>query len=118
MPYLDSILTPVPKTKLDEYRALAGLCDTLWREHGALSYQEWIEDDVQPGKLTSFPQALQLREDEAVVIAFITYESREQRDAVLAKVMADARFTGMQHENMPFDTRRMFWGSFKPLMPA
>jgi uncharacterized protein YbaA (DUF1428 family) len=67
---------------------------------------------VPYGELTSFPRAVQAKEDEIVVFYWITYESREQRDAVMAKVMADPRLKH-QMESMPFDGKRMIFGGFK-----
>jgi uncharacterized protein YbaA (DUF1428 family) len=46
----------VPKDNLAVYRKMARLAGRIWREHGALEYVECVEDDVKPGKLTSFPQ--------------------------------------------------------------
>ena len=43
------------------------------------------------GELTSFPRAVQASDDETVIFSWITYESREARDEVNAKVMADPR---------------------------
>ena len=63
----------------------------MWIEHGALQYCECIGDDVKPGKVTSFPQSVQLKDDEVVVFSWIVYDSREHRDTVNAKVMDDPR---------------------------
>jgi uncharacterized protein YbaA (DUF1428 family) len=111
MPYVDGFVVAVPKQKLDAYQALARTAGEVWKEHGALSYVECIADDVPYGELTSFPRAVQAKEDEVVVFSWITYESRERRDAVNARVMADPR---LKHEmsNMPFDGRRMIYGGF------
>lgn len=117
MAYVDGYVVPVPKAKVDEYRKLAELAATVWREHGAIEYREWIADDVKPGKLTSFPQAVMLKDDEVVIFAYIVYESREQRDEVNAKVMADKRFEGMDNESV-FDHKRMFFGGFAPLVSS
>ena len=43
-------------------------------EYGALSYVECIGDDVPYGELTSFPRAVQAKDDEIVVFSWITYE--------------------------------------------
>jgi uncharacterized protein YbaA (DUF1428 family) len=111
MPYADGFVVAVPRQKLDAYQALARTAGEVWKEHGALSYVECIADDVPYGELTSFPRAVQAKEDEVVVFSWITYESRERRDAVNARVMADPR---LKHEmsNMPFDGRRMIYGGF------
>ena len=47
-----------------------------------------------------------------MVFAWITYESRDHRDAVNAKVMADARMKGMDMATAPFDAKRMIYGGF------
>jgi uncharacterized protein YbaA (DUF1428 family) len=113
--YVDSFVLAVPKKNLEKYREMAELGAKVWREHGAISYTEAVADDVQPGKLTSFPQAVQLKDDEVVVVAWVEYESREQRDRCMEKVMKDPRLN-MDPKNMPFDGARMFWGGFKPLV--
>ena len=42
----------------------------VWKEHGALEYIECIADDVKPGEVTSFPQAVKLQDDEIVVFSW------------------------------------------------
>lgn len=113
--YVDGFVVPVRKDKIDLYRALAERAGHVWREHGALTYVECVADDVTFGELTSFPRSVQLQEDEVVVFAWITYPSREARDATNAKVMADPR---MCHPNdeMPFDLKRMFFGGFQAIV--
>lgn len=115
MAYVDGFVIPVPKSKLDDYKKFAQLANDIWREYGALDYKEWIADDVKPGKLTSFPQSVDLKPDEIVVFSYITYESRAHRDAVNEQVMKDPR---MQTEpsTWPFDGKRMVFGGFAPLI--
>jgi len=115
MSYVDGFVAPVPKAKLADYKQLARTASQVWREHGALDYREWIADDVQPGKLTSFPQSVDLREDEVVVFAYIVYQSRAHRDAVNDKVMKDPRMK-TDPSNWPFDGKRMIFGGFAPLL--
>ncbi|MEO6362011.1 MAG: DUF1428 domain-containing protein [Caldimonas sp.] len=115
--YIDNIVVPVPRAKLDAYRALSEKSGAIWKEHGALSYTEAVADDVKPGKVTSFPQALQLKDDEVAVVAWITYASRADRDRAMEKVMADPRLADMMDPaNMPFDGARMFWGGFSAIV--
>ena len=115
MAYIDGFIVPVPKSKLNEYREWARLGAQVWREHGALDYREWVADDVKPGKLTSFPQAVQLADDEIVVLSWVVYESRAHRDAVNDKVMKDPRMQ-KPPEQWPFDGKRMVFGGFAPLL--
>lgn len=114
MSYIDGFVVPVPKAKLDEYRKVAHTASEVWREYGALDYREWIAEDVKPGKVTSFPQSVQLSPDETVVFSWIVYKSRAHRDEVNAKVMKDPR---MQTDpaTWPFDGKRMIYGGFAPL---
>ena len=115
--YVDGFVVPVPTGKLDAYRELAELAGKVWMEHGALQYWECVADDVKPGKLTSFPQSVQLKDDETVVFSWILYNSREHHDSVNAKVMEDPRMKDMMDpKRMPFDGARMFWGGFKTLL--
>lgn len=115
MAYVDGFVVPVPNDKLDEYRQFAREAERVWKEHGALDYLEWIADDVKPGKLTSFPQSVNLKADETVVLSWIVYASREERDAVNAKVMNDPRMK-VDPSRWPFDGKRMIYGGFKPLL--
>lgn len=112
MAYVDGFLIAVPKAKLDDYKALARTFAALWKEHGALEVIECTGDDVPYGTLTSFPRAVHATDDEVVVLSWITYESRAQRDAVNAKVMADPRFAHDQAD-MPFDGKRLVFGGFE-----
>ena len=115
MSYVDGFVLAVPKAKLDDYKRLANLTGPIWMEHGALAYVECIGDDVPYGEVTSFPRAVQAKDDEIVVFSWAVYESRESRDAVMAKVMADPRLTP-DWGPMPFDGKRMIFGGFQPFM--
>ena len=115
--YVDGFVVPVPKDKIDAYRRIARKAGKIWKEHGALEYVECVADDVKPGKVTSFPQAVKLKPDETVVFSWIVYKSRSHRDSVNAKVMKDPRLESMMDPKaMPFDGKRMFWGGFKTLL--
>jgi len=113
MVYVDGFVVPVPKRNVQAYLKMARKAGKVWREYGALAYTECVADDVKAGKATSFPQAVKLKPTETVVLAWVTYKSRKDRDRINAKVMADARIAGMDPKNMPFDGKRMFWGGFK-----
>jgi uncharacterized protein YbaA (DUF1428 family) len=117
MPYVDGFVLAVPRDKIESYKAMAKLGSEVWMEHGASSYVECFADDVPYGELTSFPRAVQAAEDEIVVFAWITYASREVRDEVNKKVMADPRMK-MDMQTMPFDGKRMIYGGFQSFVEA
>ena len=111
--YVDGFVLPVPKKNIDAYRRMARKAGKVWREHGALEYIEAVAEDVKRGKVTSFPQSVELKRNETVIFAWIVYKSRADRDRVNEKVMADPRLADMMDpENSLFDASRMFWGGF------
>jgi uncharacterized protein YbaA (DUF1428 family) len=114
MSYVDGFVVPVPKKNLKKYLAMARKAGKVWKDHGALDYCEAIADDVKPGKWTSFPRSVKLKNTETVIFSYIVYKSRKQRDQVLKKVMSDKRLAKMMDPKaMPFDGKRMIWGGFK-----
>jgi uncharacterized protein YbaA (DUF1428 family) len=115
--YVDGFVLPVPKKNAEAYRRIARKAGRIWREHGALEYRECIAEDVQPGKLTSFPQSVKLKPDEVVWFSWIVFKSRKHRDQVNAKVMQDPRIK-MDASTMPFDARRMIYGGFEVRVDA
>jgi len=115
--YVDGFVLAVPEANLADYRRMARLGGKIWREHGALEYMECVADDVKPGKLTSFPQAVKLKPGEVVVFSWIIYKSRAARDRINKKVMEDPRLAQfMDPKALPFDGKRMFFGGFKPIV--
>ena len=115
--YVDGYVLAVPEKNLADYRKMARKAGAIWKEYGALEYMENVEDDVQPGKRTSFPQAVKRKPGELVVFSWIVYKSRAQRDRINAKVMKDPRLADMADpKKLPFDGKRMFWGGFKPIV--
>lgn len=117
MTYIDGFLLAVPKARIEEYKKLATLACEVWKDHGAIDYVECVADDVPYGELTSFPRAVQAKEDETVVFAWITYASRAARDEINKKVMADPRLKGNM-DDMPFDGKRMMFGGFEAVVEA
>ena len=115
--YVDGFVLPVPKKKLQAYRAMAQKAGKVWKDHGALEFVECVADDVKPGKTTSFPQSVKLKAGEVVVFSYIAFKSRAHRDRVNKKVMADPRLQDMMDvKAMPFDAKRMIYGGFTVLV--
>ena len=112
MPYVDGFVIPVQKDKVEIYKAHAQKAGEVWKEFGALDFVECVGDDVPYGELTSFPRAVQAKDDEVVIFSWIVYRSRAERDAIMAKVMADPRLKG----DMPFDGKRLIFGGFEVLL--
>ncbi|MBB6308127.1 DUF1428 domain-containing protein [Xanthobacter tagetidis] len=112
MSYVDGFVVPVPKDKIGAYLDFARTAGEIWKSYGALAFVECVGEDVPYGEVTSFPRAVQATPDETVVFSWIVYADRAHRDAVMEKVMADARIKASMEE-MPFDGRRMIFGGFE-----
>lgn len=123
-PYVDGFVLAIKKDKLDEYKEMASLGGRIWMKHGALAYYECLGEDMAPSQMEmpeecsgmmTFPAMLKTSADEVPVFSFIVFSSREHRDEVNAKVMADPEMNPEQYagKEMPFDMNRMAYGGFQ-----
>lgn len=115
--YVDGFLIPLPKDKVEEYKAIAEKAGRLWMDHGALEYIECIGDDLDQAEMVSFKKSAGASDEETVMFSWIVYESREHRDKVNQAVMNDPRMKEIMEAGCePFDCKRMAYGGFKTLV--
>ncbi len=117
MSYVDGYVIPVPLANKEKYRQLAEMAAVVFKDHGALQVVECWGNDVPEGQVTSFPMAVQCKDDEVVVFSWIRWPSKQARDEGMAKAMQDERFKE-QGNAMPFDGQRMIFGGFEILLDA
>ncbi|MBO3274719.1 DUF1428 domain-containing protein [Pseudomonas schmalbachii] len=117
MNYIDGYVLAVPTANREKYAQLAREAAVVFKDHGALSVVECWGDDVPEGKVTSFPMAVKRKDDETVVFSWITWPSKEARDAGMKKAMEDPRMK-CDPSSMPFDGQRMIYGGFQVLVEA
>ena len=117
MTYIDGFVAAVPTANREAYRKHAAMAAPVFKEHGALKMVECWDDDVPDGKLTSFPKAVQKKDDETVVFSWIVWPSKQVRDEGMKKVMADPRVQPDANP-MPFDGKRLIFGGFEVLVEA
>ncbi|MGB0496215.1 MAG: DUF1428 domain-containing protein [Kangiellaceae bacterium] len=115
MPYTDGYVIAVPKKNKSEYIKIAEESAVVFKDHGALSVVENWADDVPDGEVTSLPLAVKCKKDEVVVFSWITWPSREARDAGNDAVMNDPRLKDWMN-SMPFDGKRMIYGGFNTIV--
>lgn len=91
-----------------------------WMKHGALQYFECRGDDLKQqemGELKSraYKDMTGASDDENVWFSFIVFESKEHRDEVNKKVMAemDEAYSDQVDFEMPNDMRKMAYGGFE-----
>ena len=117
--YVDGYVIPIARNKVEDYKRLAELAGSIWKEHGALAYVECMGDDLNHEGLVSFHQAADAIEGETVIFSWIVFESRQHRDQVNQAVMSDPRLKKMMNPKaMPFDGKRMIFGGFRTFVKA
>lgn len=115
--YVDGFVLPLRKDRIEDYRKLAESAAVVWKEHGALDYWECVGDSLETEGQVSFPELAAASQDETIIFAWIVYESKASRDAIIPKVMADPRLANVMDECAAiFDVKRMAYGGFQELV--
>lgn len=122
--YVDGFVLVVPKGKEAEYQEMAEMGRDSWMKHGALQYFECKGDDLKQHEMgdqksRAFAEMAGANEDENVWFSFIVFESKEHRDEVNKKVMAEMEASfGEQAEafEMPNEMSKMAYGGFAAIV--
>jgi uncharacterized protein YbaA (DUF1428 family) len=117
MAYVDGFVAAVPTARKQDFLRHARIAAEVFKDNGALQIVECWGDDVAAGTLTSFPRAVQKKDDETVVFSWITWASREIRNEAMQKAMSDPRLSSKTNP-MPFDGTRMIYGGFEIVFQA
>ena len=113
MPYIEGFVAAVPTANRDVYIEQANQGAEYFKSLGATRVTECWGDDVPHGETTDFFRATQAKDDETVVFSWIEYPDKATRDAANEKMLTDPEMMQME---MPFDSSRMFWGGFQPVV--
>ena len=119
--YIDGFILPIPKNHLEEYQRVAETVAKIWKEHGALSYFEFVGDELILEGTRSFTEAIDAKENEAIVFGYVTFESKEVRNLANERVAADPRMVELiapliDSSRVIFDATRMVFGGFRSLV--
>ncbi len=119
--YIDGFALPIPSAELDNYKKVAEQVAQIWREHGALSYNEYVLDDTTLEGTRSFLELANAQEDESIIFGWVAFESRAARDKANALVAADPRMVDLvapltDPARLIFEAGRMFFGGFRALV--
>jgi uncharacterized protein YbaA (DUF1428 family) len=117
MTYVDGFVAAVPTANKDAYRKHAQDVAVVFKEHGALRVVDCWGDDLPEGKINSLHTAVLRKDDETVVLSWVTWPDKATRDSGWEKLMNDPR---MQPDinPMPFDGSRLIHGGFDVIMDA
>ena len=111
MAYIDGYLVAVPAANKQRYLDMAKAVDGMFIDYGATRIVECWSDDVPHGKLTDFYMAVQAKEDEALVFAWIEWPDKATRDKGWDDLMKDERMK-MGPQDNPMVGARMIYGGF------
>ena len=111
MAYIDGFVFSVPNDNKQAFIVHAREAAVVFKEYGALEIRECWGEDIPEGEVTSFPMAVQCKDDETVCFSWVTWESKIARDDAMKKCMDDPRLSP-ESNPMPFDGKRMIFGSF------
>ena len=113
--YVDGFLVAVPEANQDAYRDVAEKAAAVFLEYGASRVVEAWADDVPDGKITDYRKAVKAEKGEVTVFSWIEWPSKQARDDGWKKVMEDPRMQP-DHASMPFDSKRLIYGGFAPIL--
>ena len=111
MSYVDGFVSAVPNQNEEKFIEHAKIMAAVFKANGALNVVDTWGDDVPDGEVTSFPLAVQKKEDETIVFSWIIWPSKEVRDAGWQSSMEDPRMHPDSNP-MPFDGKRLIYGGF------
>lgn len=119
--YIDGFVLPIPKVHLEQYQKVAQSVAEIWKEYGALSYFEYVGDDLTLEGIRSFIEATDANQDEVIIFGWVVFPSKEVRDQANAQVPNDPRMSELVNplvdpSRLIFDASRMVYGGFKPLV--
>ncbi|MGH1350525.1 MAG: DUF1428 family protein [Methyloligellaceae bacterium] len=119
MTYIDGFVIAVPAENKQKFIDHANKADGLFIEQGATRVIECWGDDVPKGKQTDFMKAVQAKDNESVVFAWIEWPDKTTRDAAMSRMedlmKTDDRFNP-ETNPMPFDSARMIYGGFENIL--
>jgi uncharacterized protein YbaA (DUF1428 family) len=111
--YVDGVISPVPVTNKEAYRAAAQAQAPLLIEQGALRVVDTWGDDVPPGETTDFQRAVATKADETIGFSFIEWPSRQVRYVAWKILMKDPRIAP---DPKIWDASRSIMGGFEPIV--
>jgi len=121
--YIDSFVLPVPRLHLDEYMRVAEKVAEIWKGYGALTYCEYVGEDLKLEGTRSFIEVVDLKEDEVVIFGWVLFPSKLTRDLANKQVPKDPRMAALvapltDPKRLIFDASRMVYGGFQSLVQS
>lgn len=112
--HIQGFVIPVHEEKREAYLEMANWFDEAMIELGALQVVEGWETEVPDGKRTDLRKAVAAEPGEKIVFSWIVWPDEATAEAAHDAIHEDERFKAMT--DIPFDGRRMIFGSFEPVV--
>ncbi len=121
--YIDGFVFPILKKNVEAYQRVAQSVADIWIEHGALSYFEYLKDDLSIEGTQAFNAVIKSSEEEVIIFGWVEFESREKRDEIHKLVASDPKMNALvaplfDPSDLIFDVGRMVFGGFQSLVGA
>ncbi|UOA15982.1 DUF1428 domain-containing protein [Sulfitobacter dubius] len=113
MSYISGFVIAVPTDRKEDYRKMAADAAEMFQEYGATEIMEAWGEDVRDGEVTDFRRAVQAKDNETIVFAWIVWPDKATADAAETKMESDERMK--PPADAPFDMKRMIYGGFAPI---
>ena len=113
--YIDGYCYSVPKANKQVFTDFAQKSAELFKKHGALRVVEaWGDHFENEEGHATFADGVKCKDDEQVLFSWCEWPDRATRDAAFENMMEDMEKLGLIE--MPFDGKRMIFGSFIPVV--
>ena len=112
MSYINGAVLAVPTANKETYAEFAHRMSDVFKSHGATDVVDAWGVDVPPGETTSFEKAVLAKDDETIVFSWIVWPDKQTHDKGMEAVMQSDEMSAMK---MPFDGKRMIFGSFEEI---
>lgn len=112
MAYINGMVCAVPTADKEIYTKFAADMAVVFKDCGATEVVDTWGVEVPEGKVTDYYRAVQAKPDETIVFSWVTWPDKAAHDAGWEKAMKDPRMADVK---MPFDGKRMIYGSFEKL---
>lgn len=118
--YIDGFVFPISQKHLEAYQKVAEQVALIWKEYGALSYHEFVGQDMYLEGTRSFLAVTDAKPNEVVIFGWTVFPSKAVRDEANMKVPNDPRMQELvgplvDPSTMIFDASKMIYGGFKEL---
>lgn len=114
MTYMMAYAAPVALDQKEAYFAHAARMAKVFKAHGALRVTECWGEDIDPGQVTSFPRAVELRDGEAIAFGWQEWPDKATAEAGMDAAMQDPGMGDLR--DVPMDGARMIFAGFETLI--